>query len=93
MKIMFVCHGNICRSPMAEMILKYMAEKWGLGSRIHIESSATSDEEIICGVGNPIYPPAKAVLSEHGIPCHEKRAKNLKKSDYAALMEYISKAK
>ena len=74
---------------MAEMIFGKIAEDNGMSESFKIASSATSDEEIYRGIGNPIYPPAKAVLSEHGIPCHEKRAKNLKKSDYAALMEYF----
>ncbi len=81
MKIMFVCHGNICRSPMAEFILKDLAAK--AGKEAVIASSATSTEEIWNGVGNPVYPPAKAELAKHGISCEGKRAVQLQKSDYA----------
>ena len=81
-KILFVCHGNICRSPMAEFIMKDMVEKAGLSDRFHIASAATSTEEIWNGVGNPVYPPAKAKLAEHGIGCAGKRAVQLQRSDY-----------
>ena len=81
-KIMFVCHGNICRSPMAEFILKDLAEKRGVGDKFAIASSATSTEEIWNGIGNPVYPPAKAELAKHGLSCNGKRAVQLKKSDY-----------
>ena len=64
-KIMFVCHGNICRSPMAEFELKDMVKRRGLENDFVIASSATSTEEIWNGVGNPVYPPAKAVLASH----------------------------
>ena len=57
MKIMFVCHGNICRSPMAEFIMRDLAKK--AGKEITVSSSATSTEEIWNGIGNPVYPPAK----------------------------------
>ena len=67
MKIMFVCHGNICRSPMAEFIFMHMVYEKRMGCRFFVSSSATSDEEISGGVGNPIYPPAKAELKKHGI--------------------------
>ena len=80
--ILFVCHGNICRSPMAEFIMKDMVEKAGLSDRFHIASAATSTEEIWNGVGNPVYPPAKAKLAEHGIGCAGKRAVQLQRSDY-----------
>ena len=66
-KIMFVCHGNICRSPMAEFIFKKMAEERNLSDRFLVASCATSTEEIWNGVGNPVYPPAKAELKRHGI--------------------------
>ena len=82
MKIMFVCHGNICRSPMAEFIFKDMVNKNKLGSRISVASCATSTEEIWGNVGNPVYPPAKAELAKHGLSCEGKRAVQLKKSDY-----------
>ena len=81
-KIMFVCHGNICRSPMAEFILKKMVAERGLEAEFEIRSSATSTEEIWNGIGNPVYPPAKAELSKHGITCDGKRAVQLQKSDY-----------
>lgn len=81
-RIMFVCHGNICRSPMAEFILKDMVKKSGRESEFIISSSATSTEEIWNGVGNPVYPPARAELMHHGIDCTGKRAIQLKKSDY-----------
>lgn len=81
-KIMFVCHGNICRSPMAEFILKSMAEKSGKSKDFIIQSSATSTEEIWNGIGNPVYPPAKAELQRHGLLCDGKRAVQLCKADY-----------
>ena len=82
MKIMFVCHGNICRSPMAEFVLKDLVMRSGLEKDFVIVSSATSTEEIYNGVGNPVYPPAKAVLERHGIDPSGKRAVQLKSSDY-----------
>lgn len=81
-KIMFVCHGNICRSPMAEFILKDMVMRRGIAEDFVIESSATSTEEIWNGVGNPVYPPAREELLSHGITCEGKRAVQLKKNDY-----------
>ncbi|MDE5669992.1 MAG: hypothetical protein K2I14_00815 [Eubacterium sp.] len=66
-KIMFVCHGNICRSPMAEFVLKDMVRRRGLEKDFVISSSATSTEEIWNGISNLVYPPAKAVLKNHGI--------------------------
>ena len=83
-KIMFICLGNICRSPMAEFIFKAMLEKRGLSSSFTVRSAATSTEEIYMGHGNPVYPPAKAELAKHGINCDGKTAVQLKKSDYAA---------
>ncbi len=76
-KIMFVCHGNICRSPMAEFIMKSLAKKCG-ASELYIESSATSSEEI----GNSVYPPAVTVLAQHGIGCEGKRARRFTANDY-----------
>lgn len=81
-KILFICHGNICRSPMAEFVLKDMVAKRGIAEQFEIASAATSTEEIWKGVGNPVYPPAKAELAKHGISCEGKRAVQLKASDY-----------
>ena len=81
-RVMFVCHGNICRSPMAEFIFKNMLEEKGLLDRVYVSSSATSTEEIIGGVGNPVYPPAVRELKKHGIDPGQKRAVQLKKEDY-----------
>ncbi len=80
-KIMFVCHGNICRSPMAEFILKDRVKKLGRGEEFEIASSAVSTEEIWGNVGNPVYPPAKAELLKHGITCEGKRARLLTEKD------------
>jgi len=77
-KIMFVCHGNICRSPMAEFIFKDLINKQGRGSDFLVCSSATSTEEI----GNPVYPPARRKLAEHGIGCAGKTARQMMKRDY-----------
>lgn len=82
-KILFVCHGNICRSPMAEFLLKDMVQKQHLADTFQIASAATSTEEIWNGIGNPVYPPAKAKLAEHGISCDGKRAVQLTRADYA----------
>lgn len=81
-KILFICHGNICRSPMAEFILKDMVQKQGLADQFYIASAATSTEEIWNGSGNPVYPPAKAELARHGLSCEGKRAVQLKREDY-----------
>ena len=81
MRIMFVCHGNICRSPMAEMIFKFMLAERGIRG-VTVSSSATSTEEIYRGVGNPIYPPAVSELRRHGIPVEERRAVQLTRGDY-----------
>ena len=81
-RILFVCHGNICRSPMAEFCMKDLVRKAGLEGEFQIESAATSSEEIWNGVGNPVYPPAKKELSKHGITCEGKRAILLRRTDY-----------
>ena len=77
-KILFVCHGNICRSPMAELVMKDLVQKAGLTDHFYIESAATSTEEI----GNEVYPPAKRKLAEHGISCKGKTARQMTRSDY-----------
>ena len=81
-KILFVCHGNICRSPMAEFIFKDMVKKAGRENEFHIESAATSTDEIFMGRGNPVYPPAREQLLLHGIDPTGKTARQLTKSDY-----------
>lgn len=80
-RIMFVCHGNICRSPMAEFIFKKLVDDMGLSSEFVIKSSATSTEEIIRGVGNPIYPPAARELQRRSIPYTDRRATQLSIND------------
>lgn len=77
-KILFICHGNICRSPMAEYIMKDLVEKNGLERKFHIASAATSMEEI----GNPVYPPARRKLREHGIVADGHHARRMERSDY-----------
>jgi len=77
-RILFVCHGNICRSPMAEFVMKDLVEKAGLEDSFLIESAATSTEEI----GNSVYPPARRKLAEHGISCEGKTARQMTRSDY-----------
>ncbi len=79
-KILFICHGNICRSPMAEFMMKDMVEKAGLEKQVSIRSAATSSEEI----GNGVYPPARRLITEHGMDCSEKTARKLRKDDYMA---------
>lgn len=81
-RIMFVCHGNICRSPMAEFVFRDLAEKSGKEKDFFVSSCATSREEILNGIGNPVYPPAKAELNRNGIDCSGKRAVQLRKDDY-----------
>lgn len=81
-RVLFICHGNICRSPMAEFMFKDMTARRGLAEEFEIASAATSTEEIWNGVGNPVYPPAKAELARHGIGCEGKRAVQLKREDY-----------
>ena len=77
-KILFVCHGNICRSPMAEFVMKDLVKKAGLTEQFEIASAATSTEEI----GNPVYPPARRKLAEHGISCQGHAARQLQRADY-----------
>ena len=87
-KVLFVCLGNICRSPMAEFIMKSIISERGLSDRFYIASAATSTEEIWNGVGNPVYPPAKRELAKHGISCEGKRAVQITKADYGKY-DYI----
>ena len=83
-RVLFVCLGNICRSPMAEFLFKDMAQKRGEAGRYLAESAGTSSEE----EGNPVYPPARAELARHGISCAGKRARPLTAADYAKY-DYI----
>ena len=78
-KILFICHGNICRIPMAEFVMKDFVEKNGLADMFVIASAATSSEEI----GNPVYPPVRALLSRRGISTGSKRAVRVTKGDYS----------
>ncbi len=77
-RILFVCHGNICRSPMAEFVMKHLVQEAGMADDFLIESAATSTEEI----GNSIYPPARRKLAEHGIGCQGKKARQMTCGDY-----------
>lgn len=78
-RILFVCHGNICRSPMAEFVMKQKVAQAGVSHRFHIESAATSSEEL----GNPVYPPVRELMRRLGIPFdRDKRARKLLASDY-----------
>ena len=79
-KILFICHGNICRSPMSEFVMKDMVKRAGLEREIFVASAAVSREEL----GNPVYPPAGKKLAEHGIGCEGHRARQMTKEDYAA---------
>lgn len=83
-KILFVCHGNICRSPMAEFVMKDMVQKRGIADLFEIASAATSREEL----GNEVYPPAKRKLAEHGISCKGKTARQMTAADYSCY-DYI----
>ena len=77
-KVLFICHGNICRSPMAELVMKDLVGKAGLSGRFHIGSAAVSREEI----GSPVYPPARRELAKHGISCGGHSARQLTPQDY-----------
>lgn len=77
-RILFICHGNICRSPMAEYVMKDLVRKAGLADRFEIASSATSREEL----GNPVYPPTRRILAEHGLSCADHAARLFTRADY-----------
>ena len=77
-RILFVCHGNICRSPMAEFVMKDLVTQAGRMQEFYIESAATSTEEL----GNPVYPPARQVMAEHGLDCSGKYARQITRQDY-----------
>ena len=81
-KVLFICHGNICRSPMAEFVMKKLVSDAGLTARFQIASAATSTEEIWNGIGNPVYPPARRKLLEQGIPCGHHAARQMTRADY-----------
>ena len=83
-KILFVCHGNICRSPMAEFVMKDLVRQAGLEWKYEIASAATSTEEI----GNGVYPPARRKLAEHGLSCAGKTARQLRREDYR-IYDYL----
>ena len=76
-KVLFICHGNICRSPMGEYVLKDMVKKAGLSDKFEIDSAAVSREEI----GNPVYPPARRELARHGIACDGHRAHQITQAE------------
>ena len=80
-KILFVCHGNICRSPMGEYIFRDLAEKEGLSWFYEVDSAAVSREEI----GNGVYPPARRVLARYGVPCGDHRARQMTAEDYRSF--------
>ena len=84
-KILFACHGNICRSPMAEFVMKKLVKEAGLEEDFYIESAACTREEL----GNPVYPPARRKLAEHGIDCTGKTARLLTRGDYARFDLWI----
>lgn len=77
-KILFICHGNICRSPMSEFVMKDMVDKAGLAKEFDIASAATSTEEL----GNPVYPNTRELLKAQGIDCSDKRARQMNRKDY-----------
>ena len=77
-RILFVCHGNICRSPLAEFVFRDLLTRAGLAADFRVSSAATSSEEI----GNPVYPPVRRLLSAHGLDCSGKTARRIRRSDY-----------
>ena len=85
-KLLFVCHGKICRSPMAEFIFKALANAYGMAEHFYVESAAVSTEEIGCG----IYPPARRCLTQHGVPFdNAKTARQVTRQDYAKFDRII----
>ena len=80
-RVLFVCHGNICRSPMAEFVFRAMVQKAGRAQAYEAQSAALSSEEL----GNPVYPPARAMLARHGISCEGKYARQIEKADAQAF--------
>lgn len=89
-KILFICHGNICRSPMGEYVLRDMVKKASIADRFEIASAAVSSEEL----GNPVYPPARRELARHGIDCtgHEARQITRRDLDYYDHIFYMDKS-
>ena len=77
-KVLFICHGNICRSPMAQYVFQHMVHTQGLDDLFEIDSAATSYEEI----GNPVYPPVRQLLASKGISTKGKTARRIRKDDY-----------
>ena len=80
-RILFVCHGNICRSPMAEFVMKDLVKKAGREEEFYIESAATSTEEL----GNPVHYGTRSILARHGISCDGKYARQMTRADYAGF--------
>lgn len=87
-RILYLCHGNICRSPMAKFVMKDLVKEAGLERQFHVESAATSIEDI----GNPVYPLARRKLAEYGITCIGKTARQLRNSDYDQEERFIASA-
>lgn len=81
-KILFLCHGNICRSPMAEFIMKQLLAEAGKADQVEVASAAVTDDEIIGGVGNPMDPRAQRELAKNGVPFSQRRARLLTREDY-----------
>jgi len=84
-KILFVCHGNICRSTMAEFVFKHLTRQQGWEGEFHVVSAATSTEEL----GNPVHPGTRRKLAQMGIPCGDHRARQLRREDYQKFDLFI----
>ena len=84
-RILFVCHGNICRSTMAEFVFKHLLRRKGLEKEFYVDSAATSTEEL----GNPVHPGTRRKLVQVGIPCGEHRARQLRREEYDAFDLFI----